>query len=195
MVKKRMVNPVPGKSVTTAYHKNGSHWTACGWHTGQDYAAPSGTKVVAARPGTAKHVNYGSSFGKHQLAVQCSDGTEDFYAHMKSRVANGTKVDAGEWVGYVGNEGNSTGPHLHFERHKVKNTWNCGNMQDPMKSHNYKKEEEDMPLSDADIEKIAKAVNRTLGDWNADGTEQDAASDPPQTASTRLRSIAKKIEG
>lgn len=190
-----MVNPVPGKSVTTPYHKTGSMWSACNWHTGQDYAAPSGTKVVAARPGTTKYVNYGSAFGSHQIAVQCADGTEDFYAHMKSRAAAGIKVDAGDWIGYVGSEGNSSGPHLHFERHKVKNVWNCGNMQDPMKSHNYKEEEEDMPLTDKDIEKIAKAVNRTLGDWNADGTEQDAADDPPKSGSTRLREIAKNTKG
>jgi hypothetical protein len=55
---------------------------------------------------------------------------------MSAREVSGKKVDAGAWVGYVGTEGNSTGNHLHFERHKVKNQWNCGNMDDPMKSHN-----------------------------------------------------------
>ena len=52
-----------------------------------------------------------------------------------------------------------------------------------------------MPLSDEDIEKIAKAVNKTLGDWNADGTEQDAADPKPQTASTRLRQIRDMLKG
>lgn len=131
-----MVNPVPGYSVTTAYHKTGSMWNACGWHTGQDYAAPQGTRVVAARAGTVKHVNYGSSFGSHQIAVVCSDGTEDFYAHMYRRENHNTRVEAGQWIGYVGTEGNSTGPHLHFERHKVAGSWSCGNMTDPMTSHN-----------------------------------------------------------
>jgi hypothetical protein len=91
---------------------------------------------VAARAGVTKHVNYGSAFGSKQLAVQCDDGTEDFYAHMSSRVGSGIRVAAGAKVGAVGTEGNSTGPHLHFERHKTKNAWNCGNMDDPMKSHN-----------------------------------------------------------
>lgn len=131
-----MVNPVPGRAVTTPYHKTGSHWTACGWHTGQDYAAPHGTTIVAARAGVTKHVNYGSSFGSKQLAVQCDDGTEDFYAHMSSRIGSGVRVAAGARVGAVGSEGNSTGPHLHFERHRSKNAWNCSNMDDPMKSHN-----------------------------------------------------------
>jgi hypothetical protein len=131
-----MVNPVPGRSVSTAYRKSGVHWKACAWHTGQDYAAPKGTKVVAARAGTVKHVNYGAAFGSKQVAVLCPDGTEDFYAHMCDRVANGTKVTANQKIGAVGSEGNSTGPHLHFERHKVAGKWNCSNMDDPMKSHN-----------------------------------------------------------
>lgn len=131
-----MVNPVPGKSVTTPYHKTGSLWKACGWHTGQDYAAPMGTVVVAARAGTVRHVNYGNAFGSKQLAVVCSDGSEDFYAHMSNRAAAGTKVAAGQQVGRVGAEGNVTGPHLHFERHKRAGDWNCSNMDDPMKSHN-----------------------------------------------------------
>jgi hypothetical protein len=44
-------------------------------------------------------------------------------------------VNAGDKVGEVGTEGNVTGPHLHFERHKRAGTWSCSNMDDPMKSH------------------------------------------------------------
>lgn len=131
-----MTSPVPTSKVTTPYRKRGAHWKACGWHTGQDYSAPMRTKVVAARAGTVRHVNYGPAFGSRQLAVVCPDGSEDFYAHMSSRVANGTKVRAGDRVGGVGADGNATGPHLHFERHRKAGYWNCGNMDDPMKSHN-----------------------------------------------------------
>ena len=52
-----MVNPVPGYTVSTPYKKRGSHWSCDedsagnGVHTGIDYAAPAGTKVVAARGG------------------------------------------------------------------------------------------------------------------------------------------------
>ena len=130
-----MVNPVPGHSVTTAYHKTGSHWTTCGWHTGQDYAAPAGTDIVAARGGTVVHVNYGSAFGNHQFVIRPGDGTEDFYAHTSSRPGSGVLVSGGAKVADVGSEGNSTGPHLHFERHKNYG-WNCNGMDDPMKSHN-----------------------------------------------------------
>jgi peptidoglycan hydrolase-like protein with peptidoglycan-binding domain len=91
--------------------------------------------VVAARSGTVNHVSYGAAFGSRQLAVVCSDGTEDFYAHMSSRVADGTKVSAGDRIGTVGADGNTTGPHLHFERHKKAGSWSCSNMDDPAKSH------------------------------------------------------------
>lgn len=130
-----MVNPVPGYSVTTGYKKQGSHWTTCGWHTGQDYAAPAGTPIVAARGGLVAYVDYGSSFGSHQWVVRPGDGTEDFYAHAKFRPVSGIHVAAGSVLGQVGSEGNATGPHLHFERHSSYG-WGCSLMQDPMLSHN-----------------------------------------------------------
>ena len=51
-----MTNPVPGHTISTPYGKRGSYWSCNedasgnGIHTGVDYAAASGTKVVAARP-------------------------------------------------------------------------------------------------------------------------------------------------
>jgi murein DD-endopeptidase MepM/ murein hydrolase activator NlpD len=131
-----VTNPVPGYSVSTPYRKASTgSWTACGWHTGQDYAAPAGTDVVAARPGQVIHVDYGSSLGGHQFVVRPGDGTEDFYAHCSSRPPHGQHVAAGQKVADIGMEGNATGPHLHFERHTGYG-WSCALMDDPMKSHN-----------------------------------------------------------
>jgi murein DD-endopeptidase MepM/ murein hydrolase activator NlpD len=131
-----MVNPVPGHSVTTPYHKaNTGSWNTCGWHTGQDYAADAGATVVAARGGQISHVDYGSSFGSHQFVVRPGDGTEDFYAHTRTRPGNGGHVGAGDYLAEVGSEGNATGPHLHFERHSQYG-WSCNIMADPMLSHN-----------------------------------------------------------
>src|SRR5215471_5933627 len=153
-----MVNPVPGYSVTTGYLKRGPYWSCSedsagnGVHTGVDLAAPSGAKCVAARPGTVRHVNHGSSFGYHQLEVVAADGTADFYAHMRSRVGAGAKVDAGDKVGEVGTEGNVSGAHLHFEKHKAGHSgWSCSVHMDPWPSINYKsgdpptEDDEDMP--------------------------------------------------
>lgn len=52
---------------------------------------------------------------------------------------------------------------------------------------------DDMPLSDSDIRRIAKAVNNVLGDYDASGDVQDAADDNPQTGSTRLRQIRNEV--
>jgi len=128
-----MVNPVPGWAVTTPYRKQGSHWQTCGWHTGQDYAAPAGTTIVAARGGQVVHVDYGD-MGNHQFVIRPGDGTEDFYAHTTSRPGHMTAVDTGDPVAKVGSEGNSTGPHLHLERH-TRYGWECSLMADPMLSH------------------------------------------------------------
>lgn len=131
-----MVHPVPGYPVSTPYGIRGQHWTACGWHTGTDIAAPQGADVVAARPGTVVFVNYGSSFGV-QIAVR-QNGTEDFYAHLaRVDVNGGDWVEAGQLIGAVGSTGNSTGPHLHLESH-TGHGWRCDWMTDPAVAINYR---------------------------------------------------------
>lgn len=176
-----MTNPVPGYPISTPYGKRGSYWSCNedshgnGIHTGVDYAAPSGTKVVAARDGTVQHSNHGSAFGSHQVDIP-NGGTRDFYAHMRSRVANGTKVKAGDKIGEVGAEGNVTGPHLHFERHNVNSGgWSCAVVVNPQPSIDYKKDDEDMPLNSEDKnwienqieksqQKVIERMNTLMGD-------------------------------
>jgi Membrane proteins related to metalloendopeptidases len=135
-----MGKPVPGHQAGTAFGVRGPRWSCDknngeGIHTGIDFPAPIGTEVVAARVGVTAHVDYGNAFGTRQLAVRCADGTEDFYAHMSDRVADGRTVSAGEKVGEVGDQGNVTGPHLHFERHTAHGPgWSCGFITDPSPS-------------------------------------------------------------
>jgi hypothetical protein len=136
--------PVPGFVQGTPYGARGSYWSCNsdahgnGIHTGVDYPAPTGTKAVAARDGTVNFVNCGSAFGNHQIEVLAGDGTSDFYAHLRSSVADGTKVKAGDKVGEVGAEGNVTGPHLHFERHSYTGSgWSCSMPVNPAPSVNY----------------------------------------------------------
>ncbi len=135
-----MVNPVPGHEIGTRFGKRGPDWSCDkingeGKHTGVDIPAPIGTRVVAARPGVTAHVDYGGAFGTRQLAVRCDDGTEDFYAHMSARVAAGRSVQAGDKVGEVGESGNTSGPHLHFERHSPQGPpWSCSIIENPAPS-------------------------------------------------------------
>ncbi len=176
-----MTNPVPGVRIGTPYGRRGPYWSCDrdsagnGIHTGCDYPAPVGTKVVAARPGTAVYCNHGSAFGYHQLEVRCGDGTRDFYAHMTTRtVADGTKVKAGQQVGKVGAEGNVTDPHLHFERHATETGgWSCSVVRDPAPSINYAAtssggggtEEDDVP--DYAHAKLTKPVKLKADTWTA----------------------------
>jgi murein DD-endopeptidase MepM/ murein hydrolase activator NlpD len=124
-------------------HRNSS---GQGIHTGADIAAPTGTVVVAARPGKVVHCNHGSAFGNHQIEVLPGDGTRDFYAHLSQRVKDGTVVKAGDRIGNIGAEGNVTGPHLHFERHTVAyGGWSCDVITNPKPSLDYETESDDMP--------------------------------------------------
>jgi murein DD-endopeptidase MepM/ murein hydrolase activator NlpD len=100
--------------VTTAgFGDCGAHWGQC--HTGQDFAAPTGTPVVAAGDGVATFAGWAGAYG-NAVHLLHADGTATWYAHL-SRLEAHTRlsVQAGQLIGLVGSTGNSTGPHLHFE--------------------------------------------------------------------------------
>lgn len=86
-------------------------------HGGVDWAAPTGTPIVAALAGTLAVVGDGGGYG-NVIYVDHAGGLQSRYAHM-NRFAEGMKVGRsvrqGEVIGYVGTTGRSTGPHLHFE--------------------------------------------------------------------------------
>lgn len=124
-----MVSPAPGFSIGTPYRKSGS-WS-CGYHTGVDFPCPTGTRLVASIAGQIRHRNYGSALGNHQFAISPDPGQpfadgEVFYAHTRTRLADGVYVNVGDFVAECGVEGNTTGPHLHYEFHpNQKNSWGC----------------------------------------------------------------------
>lgn len=86
------------------------------FHTGIDYAMPTGTQVLASADGVVMFAgwdNYG--YGKCVI-IQHNDGKATLYAHLvETGVVLRQKVQQGEVIGLSGNTGNSTGPHLHFE--------------------------------------------------------------------------------
>ncbi|MDD3324770.1 MAG: peptidoglycan DD-metalloendopeptidase family protein [Sulfurospirillaceae bacterium] len=89
-------------------------------HLGIDYAARVGTPVRSAGDGKISFVGRKGGYGK-TIIVNHSSGYKTLYAHLngfakKSR--NGKSVKKGEVIGYVGNTGMSTGPHLHFGLYK-----------------------------------------------------------------------------
>ncbi|WP_205513633.1 M23 family metallopeptidase [Longitalea arenae] len=111
----RVASPVPGYTVTYPYGIKNPNYAA-GYHTGDDYAAPTGSKVVAVLDGTiAWSNNNGGAYGRW-IGLRASNGRDYVYCHLSVRsVSTGTKVVAGQKIGEVGATGNTTGPHLHFE--------------------------------------------------------------------------------
>lgn len=100
-----------------SFGQSGNLWAAD--HTGQDFVTPCGTPVVAVTAGTAVISPAEASWaGPHHVKITAADGTQTWYAHMAGAViTNGQTVRAGQQIGYVGTEGNSTGCHLHLEVH------------------------------------------------------------------------------
>ena len=88
------------------------------FHTGIDLAAPEGTPVVASRSGTVVKAEYQNEAGNFVI-IDHYDGYDSSYLHMKKYIVEvGQVVIAGQVIGYCGETGTATGPHLHFEVYK-----------------------------------------------------------------------------
>ena len=86
-------------------------------HKGTDFAAPSGTPIMASGSGTVTRARWCGG-GGNCVKIKHNSTYETVYAHMKSfakGVKEGKKVKQGQIIGYVGSTGLSTGPHLHYE--------------------------------------------------------------------------------
>ena len=86
-------------------------------HLGTDFAAPSGTPIMASGSGTITRAKWCGG-GGNCIKIKHNSTYETVYAHMKSFAKGmkvGKKVRQGQIIGYVGSTGMSTGPHLHYE--------------------------------------------------------------------------------
>ena len=85
-------------------------------HTGMDFTASVGTEVYATGNGKVVHVEKSRrGYGFHMI-IDHGYGFKTLYGHMsKFNVRRGEQVKRGQVIGYVGNTGGSTGPHLHYE--------------------------------------------------------------------------------
>lgn len=100
--------------LTARYNQAGDMW-ASGFHTGLDFAAPTGTPIVSISPGTVVEMTSHGAYG-NLTKIKASDGTVLYYAHQSTRSVNvGQAVTAGQPIGTVGSTGNSSGAHLHLE--------------------------------------------------------------------------------
>lgn len=108
----KVTAPIHGATVTSNF---GTRWGAL--HGGLDLAAPLGTPMFAAEDGVVVDAGPASGFGLW-IRIKLDDGTMLVYGHMFNlNVRAGQHVRAGDLISWVGNNGFSTGPHLHFEVH------------------------------------------------------------------------------
>jgi murein DD-endopeptidase MepM/ murein hydrolase activator NlpD len=109
-----VVNPLPGAKLTSGFGtRNGV------LHAGIDLSAPLGSHIHAAVGGTVISAGPASGFG-HWVRIRDDAGNVYVYGHMYAsgiHVSVGQTVAAGDYIADEGADGDSTGPHLHFEVH------------------------------------------------------------------------------
>lgn len=99
-------------------------------HEGIDFLLQTGSSVLATAAGTVKRAEQDPSYGKVIEIQHEESGYMTRYAHLSEipdDIYRGTSVERGDTIGYSGNSGLSTGPHLHYEVHKLD-----GQALDPM---------------------------------------------------------------
>ncbi len=125
-----MRNPVPNGIFTSGFGLR--FHPVLGYtrpHTGVDWAAPLGTPILAAGNGTVLRAERSPSYGNH-VEIQHANGYITTYSHMSGfgrGIVPGARVRQGQVVGFLGQTGLATGPHLHYE--VIVN----GHFVDPMK--------------------------------------------------------------
>ncbi|CAL9505620.1 M23 family metallopeptidase [Streptomyces werraensis] len=125
------VSPVKNYKLSASFAQNGGMWAHK--HSGQDYAVPTGTPVVAAHGGTVvkaggNGAGDGPAYG-NAIVIKHGNKTYSQYAHLSSvHVKVGQVVKTGQKIASSGNTGNSSGPHLHFE---IRTTPNYGSAVNP----------------------------------------------------------------
>ena len=104
------IKPLSGGTFTSKF---GYRWGRM--HEGVDWGCATGTTIKASSGGTVVSAGWSSGYG-YKVDILHPDGKKTRYAHLsKVAVKSGQSVKQGDRIGYSGNTGNSTGPHLHFE--------------------------------------------------------------------------------
>ena len=96
------------------FHPIFKNWRA---HTGVDFAAPKGTRVLAAADGVVVSAGWRGGYG-NAIDIRHGGSITTLYGHLSGfagGIRAGTRVHQGELIGYVGTTGWATGPHLHYE--------------------------------------------------------------------------------
>jgi murein DD-endopeptidase MepM/ murein hydrolase activator NlpD len=109
--------PVGTRTITS--HFGGTESIRTHPHTGTDYSAPTGTEIHAAASGTVVYAGWANGGGGNVVTIDHGNGYFTSYAHQSQiLVHKGDVLRQGDVLGRVGQTGNATGPHQHFERLK-----------------------------------------------------------------------------
>lgn len=112
--------PVSGRFTSSYGYRMHPIYGTGKMHYGVDFANSIGTPVVSAADGVVSYASPLSTYGNVIMVTHSIDGQTftSLYAHLSSiKVSVGQVVSKGQIIGALGNTGNSTGPHLHFEIH------------------------------------------------------------------------------
>ena len=125
-----LLRPLEFRRISSRFTNSRFHPILKTWrsHQGVDYAAASGTEVLATADGVVTHRGRLGALG-NAVAIRHPNGFITRYGHMsrfKADVRTGTRVRQGDVIGYVGMTGLATGPHLHYE------LWRGGRPLDPL---------------------------------------------------------------
>ncbi len=108
--------PLENAFITSVYGKRISPFGfEINFHTGIDFAAPTGTPVLATADGYVVHSGPGGGYGNHVI-IDHAHGFQTLYAHMThTNVPLDSTVKRGDVIGFLGMTGSATGPHVHYE--------------------------------------------------------------------------------
>jgi len=103
-------------------------------HEGQDIMAKCGKPVVAAQAGRVGYVDYQSAAGNYVVIDGKGKANDTVYMHLlhRSSVRKGQRVEAGQQLGLVGQTGDATACHLHFEMWSPPGWYKGGSVVDPL---------------------------------------------------------------
>ncbi|MBM4310516.1 MAG: M23 family metallopeptidase [Deltaproteobacteria bacterium] len=116
--KNLMITPIEGARISSGFGRR--RHPILGYsrmHKGLDFAASSGTPIMASGDGVVESAGYKSDYG-NVVRLRHSGSYNTLYAHMRrfaQGIRPGVRVRQGQVIGYVGSTGLSTGPHLHYE--------------------------------------------------------------------------------
>ena len=114
--------PLTGKFRVTCEYKRKGNWAA-GWHTGIDMVCDN-DKIYSSCDGEVTRTGWDDSYGNFIVVKNSADGKYHWFCHLsKISVSKGAKVSRTSVIGIMGNTGNSTGKHLHFEIRNASNKY------------------------------------------------------------------------